>query len=78
MKPVAFDYERPATLVEALKLLARENLNVKPIAGTASCQYHHLGVCVSGRLGMGLPSTASNAAEPLPARRRPAMYQVPE
>ena len=26
--------------------------HVKPIAGTASCQYHHLGVCVSGRLGI--------------------------
>jgi hypothetical protein len=26
--------------------------DVKPIAGTASCQYHHLGVCVSGRLGI--------------------------
>jgi class 3 adenylate cyclase len=26
--------------------------DVKPIAGTASCQYHHLGVCVSGRLGL--------------------------
>jgi class 3 adenylate cyclase len=26
--------------------------HVKPIAGTASCQYHHLGVCVSGRLGV--------------------------
>ena len=26
--------------------------DVKPIAGTPSCQYHHLGVCVSGRLGM--------------------------
>ncbi len=26
--------------------------DVKPIAGTASCQYHHLGVCVSGRLGV--------------------------
>ena len=24
--------------------------HVKPIAGTASCQYHHLGVCISGRL----------------------------
>ena len=24
----------------------------KPIAGTASCQYHHLGVCVRGRLGV--------------------------
>ncbi len=22
--------------------------HVRPIAGTASCQYHHLGVCVSG------------------------------
>jgi class 3 adenylate cyclase len=26
--------------------------DVKPIAGTTSCQYHHLGVCVSGRLGL--------------------------
>jgi hypothetical protein len=26
--------------------------DVKPIAGTASCQYHHLGVCVRGRLGI--------------------------
>jgi class 3 adenylate cyclase len=26
--------------------------DIKPIAGTASCQYHHLGVCVSGRLGI--------------------------
>ena len=27
-------------------------VDVKPIAGTASCQYHHLGVCVRGRLGI--------------------------
>jgi class 3 adenylate cyclase len=26
--------------------------DVKPIAGTPSCQYHHLGVCVRGRLGL--------------------------
>jgi len=26
--------------------------DVKPIAGTPSCQYHHLGVCVRGRLGI--------------------------
>jgi class 3 adenylate cyclase len=26
--------------------------DVKPIAGTPSCQYHHLGVCVQGRLGV--------------------------
>ncbi len=26
--------------------------DVKPIAGTESCQYHHLGVCVTGRLGV--------------------------
>ncbi len=26
--------------------------HVKPIAGTPSCQYHHLGVCVRGRLGL--------------------------
>jgi class 3 adenylate cyclase len=27
-------------------------VDVKPIAGTPSCQYHHLGVCVRGRLGI--------------------------
>jgi len=26
--------------------------HVKPIAGTPSCQYHHLGVCVRGRLAI--------------------------
>jgi class 3 adenylate cyclase len=26
--------------------------HIKPIAGTPSCQYHHLGVCVRGRLGI--------------------------
>jgi len=26
--------------------------DVKPIAGTASCQYHHLGVCIRGHLGV--------------------------
>ena len=26
--------------------------DVKPIAGTESCRYHHLGVCVQGRLGI--------------------------
>jgi len=36
MKPVAFDYERPATLDAALKLLAREDVNVKPVAGSQS------------------------------------------
>ena len=25
--------------------------DVRPIAGTSLCQYHHVGVCVSGRLG---------------------------
>ena len=25
--------------------------HVRPIAGTALCQYHHVGVCLSGRLG---------------------------
>jgi class 3 adenylate cyclase len=25
--------------------------HVRPIAGTALCQYHHVGVCISGRLG---------------------------
>jgi class 3 adenylate cyclase len=30
----------------------RWSVDVKPIAGTASCQYHHLGVCVRGRLGV--------------------------
>lgn len=36
MKPVAFDYERPATVDAALKLLGREDLNVKPVAGSQS------------------------------------------
>ncbi|MEK7246678.1 MAG: FAD binding domain-containing protein [Pseudomonadota bacterium] len=36
MKPVDFDYERPATLQAALALLGRENLNVKPVAGSQS------------------------------------------
>lgn len=36
MKPVAFDYERPAALDAALKLLAREDVNVKPVAGSQS------------------------------------------
>jgi carbon-monoxide dehydrogenase medium subunit len=36
MKPVAFDYERPATLDAALRLLAREDINVKPVAGSQS------------------------------------------
>jgi len=26
--------------------------HVKPIAGTSSCQYHHVGVCLAGRLGV--------------------------
>ena len=26
--------------------------DVQPIAGTTSCQYHHLGICVAGRLGV--------------------------
>ena len=25
--------------------------HVRPIAGTALCQYHHVGICISGRLG---------------------------
>ncbi|MSO85318.1 MAG: carbon monoxide dehydrogenase [Rhodospirillales bacterium] len=36
MKPVDFDYERPATLDAALKLLGREDLNAKPLAGSQS------------------------------------------
>lgn len=28
----------------------RWSVDVKPIAGTATCQFHHLGVCLSGRL----------------------------
>jgi len=30
----------------------RWSVDVKPIAGTASCQYHHVGVSVSGRVGV--------------------------
>jgi carbon-monoxide dehydrogenase medium subunit len=36
MKPIAFDYERPAMLADALKLLADESRIVKPIAGSQS------------------------------------------
>ena len=36
MKPVDFDYERPATLDAALELLGREDLNAKPLAGSQS------------------------------------------
>ena len=25
--------------------------HVRPIAGTSLCQYHHVGICISGRLG---------------------------
>jgi class 3 adenylate cyclase len=33
--------------------------HVKPIAGTPSCQYHHLGVCVRGRLGIRMDDGAT-------------------
>lgn len=36
MKPIAFDYERPATLQAALKLLANADVNAKPVAGAQS------------------------------------------
>lgn len=33
----------------------RWSVDLKPIAGTTSCQYHHLGVTVSGRLRVEMP-----------------------
>jgi class 3 adenylate cyclase len=38
--------------------------DVKPIAGTSSCQYHHLGVCVSGRLGIRMDDGATYEVGP--------------
>jgi class 3 adenylate cyclase len=33
----------------------RWSVDVRPIAGTQSCEYHHLGVTLSGRLRVGMP-----------------------
>jgi class 3 adenylate cyclase len=33
----------------------RWSVDVKPIAGTDNCQYHHLGITLSGRLRVGMP-----------------------
>lgn len=33
----------------------RWSVDVKPVAGTDQCQYHHLGVTLSGRLRVGMP-----------------------
>jgi len=33
----------------------RWSVDIRPIAGTDSCQYHHLGVCLSGRLRAQMP-----------------------
>jgi class 3 adenylate cyclase len=47
----------------------RWSVDVKPIAGTPSCQYHHVGIVISGRLhvemedGLSLEITPNNAFE---------------
>ena len=38
--------------------------HVQPIAGTSLCQYHHVGVCVSGRLGNRLEDGTTNEIGP--------------
>ena len=38
--------------------------HVQPIAGTNFCQYHHVGICVSGRLGNRLEDGTTNEIGP--------------
>jgi class 3 adenylate cyclase len=38
--------------------------HVQPIAGTSLCQYHHVGICVSGRLGNRLEDGTTNEIGP--------------
>jgi class 3 adenylate cyclase len=38
--------------------------HVRPIAGTALCQYHHVGICISGRLGNRLEDGTTNEIGP--------------
>ncbi|HLO36454.1 MAG TPA: hypothetical protein VK194_10245, partial [Candidatus Deferrimicrobium sp.] len=45
--------------------------HVRPIAGTALCQYHHVGVCVSGRLGSRLEDGTTNEIGP------GTVYEIP-
>ena len=47
--------------------------DVKPIAGTPSCQYHHLGVCIGGRLGI---LTLGDLHESIRARGRPNFVKI--
>ena len=49
--------------------------NVRPIAGTERCMYHHLGYCVSGRLHVTLRdgSEAEIGAAEVVRDARPAM-----
>src|SRR5665811_1391150 len=38
--------------------------HVQPIAGTSLCQYHHVGICISGRLGNRLEDGTTNEIGP--------------
>jgi class 3 adenylate cyclase len=38
--------------------------HVQPIAGTSLCQYHHVGICVSGQLGNRLEDGTTNVIGP--------------
>jgi class 3 adenylate cyclase len=38
--------------------------HVQPIAGTSLCQYHHVGVCISGRLGNRMEDGTTNEIGP--------------
>jgi class 3 adenylate cyclase len=38
--------------------------HVRPIAGTSLCQYHHVGICVSGRLGSRMEDGTTSVVGP--------------
>lgn len=45
--------------------------HVRPMAGTNLCQYHHVGVCISGRLGTRLEDGTTNEIGP------GTVYEIP-
>ena len=51
--------------------------NVRPIAGTDRCKYHHLGYCVSGRLQVTLrDGPRRRSVRPRCSRSRPATMRA--
>jgi class 3 adenylate cyclase len=45
--------------------------HVRPIAGTSLCQYHHVGICISGRLGNRMEDGTTNEIGP------GSVYEIP-